>query len=304
MVVHALRGSGLDPAYVLGGELRSTGSNAGWGEGRVDRRRGRRVRPLAARALDPQIAVLTNVELDHHSTYGSRLELEQTLPRVHGPRRRPRRGLGSPRAARRCARRGRSRYDAPEPVLHPGGSRFEWRGIDGRAVGAGRPQRGQRRRRADGRRARRGRARAGRGARSTTSRARGGGSSCWAEAPRASRCTTTTRTIRPRSPRRSRPPGRSAHAARRRVSAAPLLAHARARGGSSGTALAAADADRRARRLSGARAAEDFPGVDGRLVAAAAADAAGGRTVAWLPGFDEARRFLALDAARGATSAS
>ena len=34
--------------------------------------------------------------------------------------------------------------------------------------------------------------------------------------------------------------------------------------------------------------AEDFPGVDGRLVAAAAADAAGGRTVAWLPGFDDA----------------
>jgi UDP-N-acetylmuramate--alanine ligase len=39
--------------------------------------------------------------------------------------------------------------------------------------------------------------------------------------------------------------------------------------------------------------AEDFPGVDGRLVATAAADAAGGRTVAWLPQFDEARRFIA-----------
>ena len=38
--------------------------------------------------------------------------------------------------------------------------------------------------------------------------------------------------------------------------------------------------------------AEDFPGVTGRLVAAAAADHAGGRPVAWLPGFDEAERFL------------
>ena len=38
--------------------------------------------------------------------------------------------------------------------------------------------------------------------------------------------------------------------------------------------------------------AEDFPGVTGRLVAAAAADSAGGRRVAWLPGFDEAERFL------------
>src|SRR5207248_6856388 len=33
MVVHAMRGAGLDPGYVVGGELRSTGANAGWGEG-------------------------------------------------------------------------------------------------------------------------------------------------------------------------------------------------------------------------------------------------------------------------------
>jgi UDP-N-acetylmuramate--alanine ligase len=38
--------------------------------------------------------------------------------------------------------------------------------------------------------------------------------------------------------------------------------------------------------------AEDFPGVTGRLVAAAAADSADGRRVAWLPQFDEAERFL------------
>ena len=44
--------------------------------------------------------------------------------------------------------------------------------------------------------------------------------------------------------------------------------------------------------------AEDFPGVDGRLVAAAAADAGGGRPVAWLPGFDEARAVPARGAAR------
>ncbi len=33
MVVHALRGAGLDPAYVVGGELRDTGANASWGTG-------------------------------------------------------------------------------------------------------------------------------------------------------------------------------------------------------------------------------------------------------------------------------
>ena len=38
--------------------------------------------------------------------------------------------------------------------------------------------------------------------------------------------------------------------------------------------------------------AEDFPGVSGRLVAEAAADASRGKRVAWLPDFDSAERFL------------
>ena len=33
MVVHALRGCGMDPSYLVGGEVRSTGANAGWGGG-------------------------------------------------------------------------------------------------------------------------------------------------------------------------------------------------------------------------------------------------------------------------------
>jgi len=38
--------------------------------------------------------------------------------------------------------------------------------------------------------------------------------------------------------------------------------------------------------------AGDYPGVSGRLVAEAAADAAGGRRVAWLPDVDDAEHFL------------
>ena len=38
--------------------------------------------------------------------------------------------------------------------------------------------------------------------------------------------------------------------------------------------------------------AADFPGVSGWLVAAAAADAAGGRPVYWTPGADQAERLL------------
>ena len=68
MVVHALRGVGLDPAYVIGGELRDTGSNAAWGQGEwivVEADESDR----SLLKLDPDVAVLTNAELDHHSTY-------------------------------------------------------------------------------------------------------------------------------------------------------------------------------------------------------------------------------------------
>src|SRR6185437_553809 len=74
MVVQALQGAGLDPAYVVGGELRSTHSNAGWGAGEwivVEADESDR----SLLKLQPEIAVLTNAELDHHSTYRSRLDL-------------------------------------------------------------------------------------------------------------------------------------------------------------------------------------------------------------------------------------
>ena len=45
--------------------------------------------------------------------------------------------------------------------------------------------------------------------------------------------------------------------------------------------------------------AEDFPGVTGLLVAEAAADHAGGRPVAWLPGFDDAEAFLRATLRKG-----
>jgi UDP-N-acetylmuramate--alanine ligase len=45
--------------------------------------------------------------------------------------------------------------------------------------------------------------------------------------------------------------------------------------------------------------ADDFPGVTGLLVAAAAADSAGGRRVAWLPAFDAAERFLRAEVRDG-----
>jgi UDP-N-acetylmuramate--alanine ligase len=45
--------------------------------------------------------------------------------------------------------------------------------------------------------------------------------------------------------------------------------------------------------------AEDFPGVSGYLVAEAAADAAGGRPVWWLPGLDDAETQLSAELGEG-----
>ena len=59
-----------------------------------------------------------------------------------------------------------------------------------------------------------------------------------------------------------------------------------------GAALAAADVSVVLPVYPARERAEDFPGVDGRMVAVAAADAARGRSVAWLPSFEDAHRFL------------
>jgi UDP-N-acetylmuramate--alanine ligase len=59
-----------------------------------------------------------------------------------------------------------------------------------------------------------------------------------------------------------------------------------------GAALAAADVCAVVDVYPARERAEDFPGVSGRLVAEHAADAGGGRTVLWLPGFADAEPVL------------
>lgn len=147
MVVHALIGCGLDPGYLVGGEVRSTGSNAGWGGGELivveadesDR---------SLLRLHPDVAVLTNAELDHHATYGSRLEVDETFREFLGKAStgvvvwdRPELVALAPGGAAGAAR-GTSAgeagadavavvpYDVPEPLLDATGIRFGWRGHD------------------------------------------------------------------------------------------------------------------------------------------------------------------------------
>ena len=79
MVVHALRGAGADPSYLVGGEVRSTGANAGWGTGEwlvVEADESDRI----LLKLAPTIAVVTNAELDHHTTYASRRDVDEHVP--------------------------------------------------------------------------------------------------------------------------------------------------------------------------------------------------------------------------------
>jgi UDP-N-acetylmuramate--alanine ligase len=79
MLVWALRVLGADPAFFVGGEVPGLGAgqaaaNAGWGTGEwviaeADESDG------SFLDLKPEIAVVTNIEMDHHSRWGSVAEL-------------------------------------------------------------------------------------------------------------------------------------------------------------------------------------------------------------------------------------
>jgi UDP-N-acetylmuramate--alanine ligase len=79
MLVWALRRLGADPAFFVGGEVPGLGAeraaaNAGWGSGEwviaeADESDG------SFLELKPEIAVVTNIEMDHHSRWGSVAEL-------------------------------------------------------------------------------------------------------------------------------------------------------------------------------------------------------------------------------------
>jgi len=85
MLVWALRALGADPAFFVGGEVPGLGpdgaaANAGWGGGEwvvaeADESDG------SFLGLEPEIAVVTNVEMDHHSRWGSIAELRAAFDR-------------------------------------------------------------------------------------------------------------------------------------------------------------------------------------------------------------------------------
>jgi UDP-N-acetylmuramate--alanine ligase len=289
MVVRALRAGGLDPAYAIGGELRDTGSNAGWGSGEwivVEADESDR----SLLKLQPEIAVLTNAELDHHTTYASRLDLEQTF-REFMSRAGDRAVVWDRPALRALCPPSAVVYDAADAILSREGSRFRWRGLEvvltvpgahnavnaagaltaaalagaepAAAAGSLRDFRGARRRF------------------ELLGRTPAGATvyDDYAHHPtKVAAAIATARTLDP--PRLVA------------VFQPHLYSRTQALWRQLGTALAKADLIVVLPVYAARERSQDYPGVDGRQVAAAAADAAGGRVVAWLPSFDVARRFL------------
>jgi len=123
MIAHALTVAGVEPAFVLGGELPGAGpggapANAGWGSAEwivaeADESDG------SFLELTPEVAVVTNVELDHHSHWGGEGELIAAFARFAGPAA----ALVRPAAARLAALDGAGRVlgyaVAPPPGADP-----------------------------------------------------------------------------------------------------------------------------------------------------------------------------------------
>jgi UDP-N-acetylmuramate--alanine ligase len=148
MIVHALLAAGLRPGWLVGGSVGSGLANASWSDGDwlvVEADESDR----SMLSLSVEIAVLTNVELDHHATFHTLAELRDAFgaflalargaivvwdrPELlallpggasgTGPESRPPPSLaGAARGAAKVVR-----FDAPAPVLLGDGSRFEWR---------------------------------------------------------------------------------------------------------------------------------------------------------------------------------
>src|SRR3954471_14022150 len=110
MIALALLETGRDPAFLIGGELRAAGTNAAWGDG------GRAV--IEADESDRSflkvrrdVAVVTNIELDHHATYGSLRELEEAFAEFTGEAETVISGTGDVRADKVEMGRGTSRFE-------------------------------------------------------------------------------------------------------------------------------------------------------------------------------------------------
>ena len=293
MAAHVLLACGLDPGYLIGGELTTTGTNAAWGTGEwlvVEADESDR----SLLAIDADVAVVTQRRARPRRPLRVAGRAAGRLPDVPGRGGRADRRSG----ARGAGGRGRPDVRRRGPRADARGLALHGRRGGGGPVGPGRAQRGQRGGGA-------GRLRAG-GRRSAAGRRGAGG------LPRRRPALPGPRPHGVGRPgdRRLRPPsdrgpgddrGRAdaGRAARRgRLPAAPVLAHRASSPASSAPRWRRPTSPACSAIYPARERAEDFPGVTGLLVAEAAADRAGGRPVLWLPALRRRRAGPARPAAR------
>jgi UDP-N-acetylmuramate--alanine ligase len=129
MIVCALRAAGAEPGWLIGGTVSDGLANAEWGRGEwlvVEADESDR----SLLSLEVEIAVLTNVELDHHAAFASLGELRAVFAEFLAHARRavvvwdrpPLLALTDRLTAEVVP------YDVPAPALGPEGSCFDWRG--------------------------------------------------------------------------------------------------------------------------------------------------------------------------------
>jgi len=79
MIAFCLERLGHDPAFLIGGEIPQLGGNAAAGEGWLVVEGDESDRTVEH--LRPEIAAVTNLELDHHTTFSSQAEVEEMFER-------------------------------------------------------------------------------------------------------------------------------------------------------------------------------------------------------------------------------
>lgn len=296
MAAQILIECGRDPGYLIGGELRSTGRNAAWGSGDwliVEADESDR----SMLSINADVAVVTNIELDHHANYGSLSELREVFREfLSKPEQ-----VVIPDAAEMLELRGglpAIAFKVDSLELLPGGSKFQWRGeqvqlrvpgahnaanavaaLEAALLAGAEP------------------AEAAAAIGSFTGAGRRfellGKTSSGAVVidDYAHHPTEVAATI---AAARTLEPERLVA-----VFQPHLFSRTERLAGEFGRALAEADLICVVDIYEARERAEDFPGVDGRLIAAVAADAANGREVLWLPGLAIAREQLGTRLRRG-----
>ncbi|HVR04713.1 MAG TPA: UDP-N-acetylmuramate--L-alanine ligase [Solirubrobacteraceae bacterium] len=301
MLVHALRAAPPDArelSWLVGGSVGGGLANAHWGTGEwlvVEADESDR----SMLSLDVEIAVLTNVELDHHATFASLGEVRAAFAEFLARARRAIVVWDRPEllaladAGDRAGAGGVEvvPYDVPEPTLEPSGARFRWRGREIRlavpgahnALDAAAALEAARLAGADMDGAIAALAEFGGAGRRFQPLGRGpGGAAVYDDyAHHPTEVAATLCAARTLAPRRLVAVFQPHLYSRTELLAAEF-----------GRALALADVVAVLDVFPARERAADHPGVSGLLVAQAAADAAAGRQVLWLPAFADAEPVL------------